>query len=103
MWSFAVILWEMHTREIPFGNYLAMQSGILVILYNLYDYNEYMFEIIVLNFKITIESMRLKLPSSMPVHLQKLIKICINEDPQKRPKFEMILPILEKLKNNSSK
>lgn len=47
-----------------------------------------------------MESMRIQLPTTMPVHYQKLIKICMNEDPSKRPKFEMILPILEKLKNN---
>ncbi len=34
----------------------------------------------------------------MTSQMQKLIKICSNEDPLKRPKFEMIIPILEKLK-----
>jgi len=42
--------------------------------------------------------MRLELPVNMSVHIQKLIKICMNEEPNKRPKFEMIIPILEKFK-----
>jgi len=30
--------------------------------------------------------------------MAKLIKICMNEDPGKRPTFDMIIPILEKMK-----
>lgn len=76
MWSMAVILWELCTRDIPFVNYTPMQCGIM----------------------ITMESLRLQLPVGMSMQMQKLIRICMNEEPTKRPKFEMILPILEKLR-----
>ena len=45
-----------------------------------------------------MESLRLQLPVGMSMQMQKLIRICMNEEPTKRPKFEMILPILEKLR-----
>ena len=38
----------------------------------------------------------------MSNHVSKLIRICMNDDAMKRPKFEMLIPILEKLKNSSS-
>jgi len=52
-----------------------------------------------------MESLRLELPVGMSSQMQKLIRICMNEEPIKRPKFDMIIPILEKLKNtiNNSK
>ena len=49
-----------------------------------------------------MESMRINLPCEMSNPMKKLIRICMNEDPAKRPKFEMILPILEKLKNSNN-
>ena len=49
-------------------------------------------------FKILKENLRLQIPDTMPNHIQKLIRICMNEEPSKRPAFEMILPILEKIK-----
>lgn len=30
MWSFAVVLWELFTKEVPFGQYSPMQCGLLV-------------------------------------------------------------------------
>ncbi len=30
MWSFAVILWELYTREIPFGQCPPMKCGLMV-------------------------------------------------------------------------
>ena len=44
------------------------------------------------------DGMRLELPMTMSGQMQKLIRICMNEDASKRPRFEMIVPILEKLK-----
>ena len=32
MWSFAVILWELDTKEIPFKSYSPMQCGLKVII-----------------------------------------------------------------------
>uniref|UniRef100_A0A8V5FVC7 Uncharacterized protein n=1 Tax=Melopsittacus undulatus TaxID=13146 RepID=A0A8V5FVC7_MELUD len=56
MWSFAVLLWELVTREVPFADLSNMEIGVC-----------------------------------------SLMKICMNEDPAKRPKFDMIVPILEKM------
>ena len=30
--------------------------------------------------------------------MAKLIRICMNEDPAKRPSFEQVIPILEKMR-----
>jgi integrin-linked kinase len=49
-----------------------------------------------------METLRLQLPVGMSAQMQKLIRICMNEDPVKRPKFDMILPILEKMIKNRS-
>ncbi|KAJ8297702.1 hypothetical protein KUTeg_024233 [Tegillarca granosa] len=62
MWSFAVCLWEMETRE------------------------------------IAMEGLRLNIPPGISSHTSRLIKICMNEEPGKRPKFDMIIPILEKMR-----
>ena len=76
MWSFGIILWELYSREVPFVDYSPIKCGL----------------------QIAKGDLRLELPEGMSSQMQKLIKICMNEDPQKRPKFEMIIPILEKLK-----
>jgi len=33
MWSFAVIIWELHKRQIPFANYSPAQCGFYVIAF----------------------------------------------------------------------
>ncbi|XP_038206267.1 integrin-linked protein kinase homolog pat-4-like [Zerene cesonia] len=76
MWSFAVLLWELATREVPFADLSPMECGM----------------------KIALEGLRVTIPPGISPHISKLIKICMNEDPGKRPSFEMILPILEKMK-----
>ncbi|XP_049874595.1 integrin-linked protein kinase [Pectinophora gossypiella] len=76
MWSFAVLLWELATREIPFADLSPMECGM----------------------KIALEGLRIAIPPGISPHVSKLIKICMNEDPGKRPSFEMILPILEKMR-----
>jgi integrin-linked kinase len=48
--------------------------------------------------KIANEGLRIQLSQDLSPQIQKLIKICMNEDVGKRPKFDMILPILEKFK-----
>jgi integrin-linked kinase len=45
-----------------------------------------------------MEGLRLTIPPGISSHMSRLIKICMNEEPGKRPKFDMIIPILEKLK-----
>lgn len=76
MWSFAVILWELTTREVPFAEWSPMECGM----------------------KIALEGLRVKIPPGTSPHMVKLINICMNEDPGKRPKFDMVAPILEKMK-----
>ncbi|XP_037934001.1 integrin-linked protein kinase homolog pat-4 [Teleopsis dalmanni] len=76
MWSFAVLLWELTTREIPFAEWSPMECGM----------------------KIALEGLRVKIPPGTSSHMSKLITICMNEDPGKRPKFDMVQPILEKMK-----
>ncbi|MCL4130572.1 UNVERIFIED_CONTAM: hypothetical protein GTU68_030568 [Idotea baltica] len=75
MWSFAVTLWEMATREVPFADLSPQEAGM----------------------KIALEGLRVSIPPGISSHISKLIKICMNEDPGKRPSFDMIVPILEKM------
>lgn len=76
MWSFAICVWELATREIPFSDLSPMECGM----------------------KIALEGLRVKIPPGTSSHLTKMITICMNEDPGKRPKFDMIVPILDKMK-----
>lgn len=76
MWSFAICVWELATREVPFADLSPMECGM----------------------KIATEGLRVKIPPGISPYLDKLIRICMNEDPGKRPKFDMILPILDKMK-----
>ncbi|XP_044272381.1 integrin-linked protein kinase [Tribolium madens] len=75
MWSFAILLWELATREVPFADLNPMEAGM----------------------KIALEGLRITIKPGISSHLSKLIKICMNEDPGKRPKFDMIVPILDKM------
>ncbi|CAG0913637.1 unnamed protein product [Notodromas monacha] len=76
MWSYAVLLWELATRQVPFADFGPMEAGI----------------------KIALEGLRLSIPPGISHHLARLIRICMNEDPGKRPNFDMLLPILDKMK-----
>lgn len=76
MWSYAVLLWELATREVPFADLSPMEAGM----------------------KIALEGLRISIPPGISPHLAKLIRICMNEDPGKRPTFDMVLPILDKMK-----
>jgi integrin-linked kinase len=78
MWSFSVILWELATRQVPFSDMTSMEMGM----------------------KIALEDLRLTVPPGVSPHLARLIKICMNEEPGKRPTFEQIIPILDKMKLN---
>ncbi|XP_071951690.1 scaffold protein ILK-like [Antedon mediterranea] len=76
MWSYAILLWELSTREVPFAGQSPMEIGM----------------------KIVCEGLRITPPTGASAHMSKLIRICMNEDPGKRPRFDMILPILEKMR-----
>ncbi|XP_009980461.1 PREDICTED: integrin-linked protein kinase, partial [Tauraco erythrolophus] len=73
--TFAVLLWELVTREVPFADLSNMEIGM----------------------KVALEGLRPTIPPGISPHICKLMKICMNEDPAKRPKFDMIVPILEKM------
>lgn len=75
MYSFAIILWEVSTSKIPFDGLSPMCAGI----------------------KIGKENARPLIPTFVNHHLQRIIDICWNADPNKRPRFEKIKPILDKL------
>ncbi|KAA0201154.1 hypothetical protein HAZT_HAZT003357 [Hyalella azteca] len=75
MWSFAIVLWEMATREVPFADLSPMEAGM----------------------KIATEGLRVSLPPGLSPHICKLINISMNEEPGKRPSFDMLQPILEKM------
>lgn len=75
MWSFAILLWELATREVPFADMSPMELGM----------------------KIALEGLRVDIKPDISNHISKLIRICMNEDPGKRPKFDMVVPILDKM------
>ncbi|GFN83966.1 hypothetical protein PoB_001047200 [Plakobranchus ocellatus] len=76
MWSFAILLWELETREVPFAELEAMEIGM----------------------KVALEGLRLSIPPGISSHMSRLMRICMNEEPGKRPRFDMVIPILEKMK-----
>ncbi|XP_064636791.1 integrin-linked protein kinase-like isoform X2 [Lineus longissimus] len=80
MWSYAILLWELATREVPFAEVPPMELGM----------------------KVAHENLRLSIPPGTSPHMARLMKICMNEDPGKRPRFEMIIPILEKMKQSGN-
>lgn len=75
MWSFAVILWELSTRQVPFSGLSAIEIGM----------------------KVALEDLRVQLQSISSNHMNKLARICMNEEPGKRPSFDQIVPILTKM------
>ena len=77
MWSFAIVLWEMVTREVPFAEYSPMQQGL----------------------KIAMEHLRVLVPIGISPHMAKMISICMKDDPSKRPKFDQIVAIIERMAN----
>ncbi|XP_059079833.1 integrin-linked protein kinase homolog pat-4-like [Tigriopus californicus] len=76
MWSFAILLWELMSRELPFPELNPMEAGM----------------------RIAMEGLRIEISPGISLHMNKLIRICMNEDPGKRPSFEQVIPILEKMK-----
>ncbi|RWS28183.1 integrin-linked protein kinase-like protein [Leptotrombidium deliense] len=76
MWSFAILLWEIATRQVPFADMVPMEIGM----------------------KIALEDLRVAIPPGISPHMARLVKICMNEEPGKRPTFDQIIPILDKMK-----
>ncbi len=76
MWSFSILLWELATREVPFADLSPMEIGM----------------------KVALEALRVTIPPGISPHMARLIKICMNEEPGKRPSFDQVIPILDKMK-----
>ncbi|KAL3312751.1 Ankyrin-2 [Cichlidogyrus casuarinus] len=74
VWSFGVILWELETRNIPFNQIEPMVVGI----------------------QIATESLRLP-PCTPNERINRLFKLCTNNEPKNRPRFDMLVPILDKM------
>lgn len=75
MWSFAMMLWELSTRQVPFGSLSAIEIGM----------------------KVALEDLRVSIPPGISNHIARLTRICMNEVPGKRPTFDQIIPILTKM------
>ncbi|VDL70010.1 unnamed protein product [Nippostrongylus brasiliensis] len=75
MWSFGILLWELNTREVPFADLSPMECGM----------------------KIALEGLRVQIPPGIARNMGRLMNICLNEDPGRRPNFDQIIPILEKM------
>jgi integrin-linked kinase len=78
MWSFAILLWELATRQVPFADLSPMEIGM----------------------KVALEALRVTIPPGISPHMARLIKICMNEEPGKRPSFDQVIPILDKMKQS---
>ena len=50
------------------------------------------------SFQVALEGLRISIPPGVSPRMAKLIKIAMNEEPGKRPRFDMLIPILEKMK-----
>ncbi|VDN55079.1 unnamed protein product [Dracunculus medinensis] len=75
IWSFGILLWELNTREVPFSDLSAMEIGM----------------------KIALESLRVPFPPGISRNMGRLMNICLNEDPGRRPNFDQLIPILERM------
>lgn len=73
VYSFAIILWEMLTGEVPYRGLRDIQVAMTVINQN----------------------NRPKIPKNCPPNLSKFIRLCWSTDPDKRPEFKKIVKVLE--------
>lgn len=78
--SYAVVLWEMLTQEVPFKGLDGIQVAWLVV----------------------VEGERLTIPSSCPETFGKLMKKCWLTDPKERPNFHEILTELKAMGKDAS-
>ncbi|XP_061736007.1 mitogen-activated protein kinase kinase kinase 20 isoform X2 [Nerophis ophidion] len=77
--SYAVVLWEMLTREVPFKGLEGLQVAWLVVE----------------------KEERLTIPSGCPASFAELMRNCWRTDPKERPTFKRILSTLESMWNDS--
>ena len=93
MYSFAIMLWELATMQVPFGDVPAMAVGLKVIfcLFACYCKQNCCIQ-------IAKEHWRPLIPQGTNHHFSRIIEICWNADALKRPKFESIAPILDQVR-----
>ena len=53
-------------------------------------------------FQIATEGLRIEISPGISQHMAKLIRICMNEDPGKRPSFDQVITVLEKMKKTAN-
>jgi integrin-linked kinase len=46
---------------------------------------------------VALEGLRITAPAGTSKAMARLINICMNEDPGRRPSFDQLLPIIEKM------
>ncbi|KAE9417909.1 hypothetical protein Angca_003262, partial [Angiostrongylus cantonensis] len=80
MWSFGILLWELNTREVPFADLSPLYTSTKGF-----------------PFQIALEGLRVQIPPGIARNMARLMNICLNEDPGRRPNFDQIIPILEKM------
>ncbi|KAE8981530.1 hypothetical protein PF002_g24224 [Phytophthora fragariae] len=81
VYSFAVVLWELLARDVPFKGQTPMQTAMAV----------------------AEQQMRPALPRQTPPKIAELIEHCWNQDPTRRPDFSSILKVLPFVKQSLSK
>ncbi|KAG1691126.1 hypothetical protein DVH05_027201 [Phytophthora capsici] len=81
VYSFAVVLWEMLAKDIPFRGQTPMQTAMAV----------------------AEQRMRPALPRNTPPKITELIEHCWNQDPTRRPDFSSIVKVLPFVKQTLSK
>eukprot|EP00300_Choanocystis_sp_HF-7_P015860 c19203_g1_i4.p2 GENE.c19203_g1_i4~~c19203_g1_i4.p2 ORF type:complete len:208 (+),score=38.85 c19203_g1_i4:427-1050(+) len=69
VYSFAIVLWEMATRQVPYDGMNPMQVGM----------------------KVLLENLRPQIPSYVPKAFSDLIVVCWDADPNNRPDFAEVL------------
>ncbi|POM73144.1 TKL protein kinase [Phytophthora palmivora] len=81
VYSFAVVLWELLAKDVPFKGQTPMQTAIAV----------------------AEQRMRPALPRHPPPKVAELIEHCWNQEPTKRPDFSAIVKVLPFVKQTLSK
>ncbi|RLN52158.1 hypothetical protein BBP00_00009705 [Phytophthora kernoviae] len=81
VYSYAVVLWELLAKDIPFKGQTPMQTAMAV----------------------AEQHMRPGLPQKTPPKIAELIEHCWNQDPTKRPEFSAIMQVLPYIKQALSK